>query len=60
MSAAVMFVTASATAIRLAAAESSTATGVRSPIAIASPLNPVKFTFVTAQSATGTCQGPTY
>ena len=38
MSAAVMLVIASATAMRLAAAESRTATGVRSPTAITSPL----------------------
>ena len=37
MSAATMFVTASATAMRPDAAASSSASGVRSPIAIASP-----------------------
>ena len=59
MSAAAMLVRASPTAIRLAAAASITATGVRSPIAMASPASDVKETQVTAQSATGTCQGPT-
>ena len=58
-SATAMFVSASATAIRAAARASSTASGVRSPIAIASPVQAWKPLNVTAQSATGTCQGPT-
>ena len=58
-SAAAMFVIASPIARREAAAESMTATGVRSPIDIASPLRPSKSSVVTPQSATGTCQGPT-
>jgi hypothetical protein len=41
-------------------AASSNASGERSPIAIASPaMAEVKSARVTAQSATGTCQGPT-
>ena len=58
-SAAAMLVSASATAIRAAARASSSASGVRSPIAIASPVQAWKPLNVTAQSATGTCQGPT-
>ena len=58
-SAEAMFVSASATAIRAAARASSNASGVRSPIAIASPAQVSKPLSVTAQSATGTCHGPT-
>ncbi len=49
----------SATAIRPEAGASNTANGVRSPMAMASPAKPEKSARVTAQSATGTCQGPT-
>ncbi len=35
------------------------ATGVRSPIDMASPEKTSNAAVVTAQSATGTCQGPT-
>ena len=52
-------VIASPTAIRADAAASSRASGVRSPIAIASPVNPSKPLRVIAQSATGSCHGPT-
>jgi hypothetical protein len=52
-------VIASPTAIRPEAGASSAASGVRSPIAIASPRKPSKSASVTAQSATGTCHGPT-
>ena len=51
-------VIASPTAIRAEAAASSKASGVRSPIAIASPVLPSKPLRVIAQSATGTCHGP--
>ena len=57
--AAAMLVIASATAMRADAGALSTASGVRSPIAIASPAGPTKSRKVTAQSATGTCHGPT-
>ncbi len=50
---------ASPTAIRPDAGASATASGVRSPIAIASPAKPLKSASVIAQSATGTCHGPT-
>jgi hypothetical protein len=50
---------ASATAMRPDAGASSAASGVRSPMLMASPAKPVKSASVTAQSATGTCQGPT-
>lgn len=50
---------ASATAIRPEAGASIAASGIRSPLAIASPENPTKSASVTATSATGTCQGPT-
>jgi hypothetical protein len=52
-------VIASATAMRPAAGASSAAIGVRSPMAIASPARLEKSASVTAQSATGTCHGPT-
>ena len=52
-------VIASPTAMRAAAAESSSASGVRSPSAIASPLKPSNPAKVIAQSATGNCHGPT-
>ena len=58
-SAAATFVSASATAILAAARASSSASGARSPIATASPVKPRKPLDVTAQSATGTCHGPT-
>lgn len=58
-SAAAMLVSASPTAMRLAAAASITAIGVRSPIDMASPRFVSKPSVVTPQSATGTCQGPT-
>ena len=58
-SAETMFVSASATAIRAAARASSNASGVRSPMATASPVKPWNPLNVTAQSATGTCHGPT-
>ena len=45
--------------MRAAAAASSSASGVRSPIAIASPAKPSKSASVIAQSATGSCHGPT-
>ena len=46
-------------AIRADAGESITASGVRSPIAIASPKLLSKVAALTATSATGTCHGPT-
>ena len=58
ISAAARFVSASPIAMREAAAELMTASGVRSPTAIASPRSVSKPSVVTAQSATGTCQGP--
>ena len=54
-----MFVIASPIASRADAAASSSATGARSPIAIASPVVTSKLVVVTAASATGTCHGPT-
>ena len=54
-----MLVSASPTAMRPEAGASSTASGDRSPTAIASPVNPSCPLSVTAQSATGTCHGPT-
>ena len=54
-----ILVIASATAMRPDAGPSITASGVRSPMAMASPLmdrNPLR---VTAASLTGTCHGPT-
>ena len=59
MGALAMLVIASPTARRAEAAASSSATGVRSPMAIASPVKTSKLVAVTAASATGTCQGPT-
>ena len=50
---------ASAIAMRPDAGALSAANGVRSPMLMASPANPLKSAKVTAQSATGTCQGPT-
>ncbi len=50
-----MLVTTSPTAMRAEAAALMTASGVRSPIAIASPQTDSKERSVTAQSATGTC-----
>ena len=41
------------------AGASALASGVRSPMLMASPAKPLKSARVTAQSATGTCQGPT-
>ncbi len=58
--AAAILVIASPSASRPAAAGSVTATGVRSPIAIASPSYPSKSRQVTATSLTGTCHGPTF
>ncbi len=52
-------VNASPTAIRAEAAASSRASGVRSPIDIASPATPSKSATVMATSATGSCHGPT-
>ena len=52
-------VMASATAIRPDAGALMVASGVRSPMLMASPAKPLKSARVTAQSATGTCQGPT-
>ena len=49
----------SATAMRPEAGASSAASGVRSPMLIASPAKPLKSASVTATSATGTCHGPT-
>ncbi len=57
--AAAIFVSASPTAMRPDAAASITASGVRSPIAKASPRCVLKPISVTATSATGTCHGPT-
>ena len=57
--AAAIFVNASPIAIRPDAGALITAIGVLSPIAIASPAYPSKLIKVTAQSATGTCHGPT-
>ena len=54
-----ILVIASATAMRPDAGPSNSARGVRSPIAMASPRCVSSDTVVTAQSATGTCQGPT-
>ncbi|MPM73150.1 hypothetical protein SDC9_120126 [bioreactor metagenome] len=59
MGAASMLVMASATAMRPDAGALMAASGVRSPMAIASPLKPLKSASVTATSATGTCHGPT-
>ena len=59
MGAASRLVMASATAMRPEAAASSEAKGVRSPMLMASPAKPAKSASVTAQSATGTCHGPT-
>ncbi len=59
MAAAAILVMASPIAIRPEAGALSNANGVRSPIAIASPVTLPKVVAVTAQSATGTCQGPT-
>ncbi len=59
MRAAAMFVIASATAMRPDAGALSVASGVRSPIAIASPVAPSKPVAVIATSLTGTCHGPT-
>src|SRR6266576_1241155 len=59
--AAIRFVNDSATAMRAEAAALSNATGVRSPMDMASPVltsNPYDV-LVTATSATGTCHGPT-
>ena len=52
-------VSASPTAIRPDAGASTDASGMRSPVAIASPVKPTWSASVTATSATGTCQGPT-
>jgi len=49
----------SATAMRPDAGALTEASGVRSPMLIASPAKPLKSASVTAQSATGTCHGPT-
>ena len=54
-----MLVITSPTAMRAEHAASITASGVLSPIAIASPHNDEYAPSVTAQSATGTCHGPT-
>ena len=56
---AAMLVSVSPIAMRPDAAASSRASGVRSPMAMASPLFTSKLVLVTAQSATGTCHGPT-
>jgi hypothetical protein len=58
IAAAAILVIASATAIRPEAGASNVANGVRSPIAIASPVTPSKPDSVIATSLTGTCQGP--
>jgi hypothetical protein len=55
--AATRLVRASPTASRAEAAALLTATGVRSPMAMASPVYTSKDAAVTAQSATGTCHG---
>jgi len=52
-------VSASATAILAEAEASSSAIGVRSPIAMASPCQVLNPSAVIAASATGTCHGPT-
>jgi hypothetical protein len=57
--AAAMLVSASATARRPEAGASSSATGARSPIAMASPTKVSKPSAVTPTSLTGTCHGPT-
>ena len=57
--AAAMLESASPTAMRPEAGASSTATGVRSPSAKASPRSVRKPIVVTATSATGVCHGPT-
>src|SRR5690554_8197086 len=57
--AAAKLVMASATARRPEAGPSNRATGVRSPIAMASPTYESYDEVVTATSATGTCHGPT-
>ncbi|OOO02402.1 MAG: hypothetical protein USCGTAYLOR_01370 [Chromatiales bacterium USCg_Taylor] len=54
-----MLVMASATAMRAAAGASIKAIDARSPMAIASPVKLKNELAVTAQSATGICQGPT-
>jgi len=54
-----MLVSASPTARRAEAAALLMATGVRSPMDIASPVYTSNAVAVTAQSATGTCHGPT-
>ena len=59
MFAAAIFVSASPTARRADAPCDSNATGVRSPIDIASPWYVSNAVAVTATSATGTCHGPT-
>jgi hypothetical protein len=59
MRAAAMLVIASPTAIRPEAGAFTSASGVRSPIANASPRCVLKPISVTATSATGTCHGPT-
>ena len=59
MGAAAMFVSASATAMRPDAGALMTASGVRSPIAMASPVVAWNPDAVMATSLTGTCQGPT-
>ena len=56
---AAMLVMASPTAMRPEAGASSSASTGRSPMLIASPVMASKPVAVTAQSATGTCQGPT-
>ena len=58
-SAAARLVIASPIAMRPLAGPSSTAIGLRSPIANASPCSVRKPSVVTATSATGTCHGPT-
>ncbi len=50
---------ASPTAMRAAAAESSSASGARSPIDSACPVYPEKSSRLMPQSASGICQGPT-
>ena len=59
MAAAARLVSASPTAMRPEASGEITAIGARSPIANASPRVSRKPASVTAQSATGTCHGPT-
>ena len=59
MGAASRLVMASATAMRPEAGAFTLASGDRSPMAMASPAKPRKSARVTAQSATGTCHGPT-